>query len=149
MQKYLLLIILTYLLATMQAHAQEDGTPYLYQGTVDGKLPVTMFLHAVPSECSGEMLYQGIYRYDKTSEPGNWLLLNIDHNGQDRFVMVETGFSGVLVLCKAGDTLIGIWLHPDGKKQVKVVLKKKAVTQGQVERYMNELDATNERYHDC
>ncbi|WP_123845288.1 hypothetical protein [Chitinophaga lutea] len=149
MQRYLLWIILTCLLASLQAHAQEGGTPYLYKGTVDGKLPVTMFLHAVPSECSGEMIYQGIYRYDKTAEPDNWLLLNIDHNGKNQFVMVETGFSGVLVLRKVGDTLTGIWLHPDGQKQMKVELKKKPVTEGQAEKYMNELDAANERDHDC
>jgi hypothetical protein len=51
-------------------HAQ--NTPTLYKGTVNGKMPVTLFIQSVENGCGGDPFYNAMYRYDKVS---NWLEL--------------------------------------------------------------------------
>lgn len=142
-------LVLTGFLGVMRVSAQDKGTPQLYTGMVDGKIAVTMFLYITTNECSGDPEYQGIYRYDKNPGTDDWLLLEINNNAQQQFVMVETDFTGVMVLQKSGDTYSGIWIHPDGKKQLKVVFKKQPLPKAQVEKYLEFLENTNHRYHDC
>ena len=144
-----LAFVLVGILGCMRVSAQENGTPQLYTGTVDGKLTVTMFLYAKPHDCTGEIMYDGIYRYDKNPGTDDWLLLEINANQQQQFVMVETGFSGVMILQKSGDTFTGTWIHPDGKKQLKVVFKKQPLPKAQVEKYLEYMENTNHRYRDC
>lgn len=145
----ILFFVAACLLGSLRVAAQENGMPQLYTGMIDGKLSVTMFLYAKPHDCTGEMMYQGIYRYDKNPGTDDWLLLEINSNEEKQFSMVEVGFTGLMILQKKGDTFTGIWIHPDGKKQVKVELKKKPFPKEEVDKYLEFLEQTNHRYYDC
>lgn len=148
MIKFLSLLFACFI-GSLPVSAQEKPIPQLYAGTVDGKLAITMFLLEQAHDCTGKPLFQGIYKYNKNPGTDDWLLLNIDSNENGQFVMVEVEFSGVMILRKTGDTFTGIWIHPDGKKQLKVELKKQPFPAKEVEKYLEYLESTNHRYFDC
>jgi hypothetical protein len=76
-------------------HAQ--NTPTLYKGTVNGKMPVTLFIQSVENGCGGDPFYNAMYRYDKVS---NWLELSVTEGAKQQFAMVEEGFTGLMILKK-------------------------------------------------
>lgn len=138
----LLLMTLLGLFAVMQAQTKS----FLYTGTVDGKMQVTLYLQEEENGCGGDPFYSGVYRYDKVS---NWLQLSISKNDKNQYAMVEYGFTGLMIVRKEGAVMTGVWISPDGKRQLPVMLKEQAVSPKQVESYKDILEKINYENNDC
>jgi len=146
--KHRIYLLCLFTVISICAKAQTAGAK-LFSGTIDGKIQITLFLHAQQHPCEDKTIYEGIYSYNKTKGTNKWLLLNIDYNEAKQFIMVEERFSGVMILKKEDKGFSGIWIHPDGVTQRKVVLTQQQVTEEVLEKYQEYLDETNHLYHDC
>jgi len=94
----------------------------LYKGTLNGTIKIRLYLKEQEHPCGGSTYFQGMYKYDKQEK---WLLLEVTTDReQEKFCMVEDGFSGVLFLEKNEGSFHGNWISPDTKQQFKVELKK-------------------------
>ncbi|WP_235832321.1 hypothetical protein [Flavobacterium zhairuonense] len=133
MKKIMLFFIICFsFFNTIQA--QTAPTSNLYQGTVDGKTPITVYIKTEENPCTADLMYTSMYRYNKSK---NWIQLNITQNrkAENEFIMVEHDFSGVLILKKANNTFSGLWISPDTKKQLKVDLKETTMTKKELENF--------------
>ncbi|WP_185290785.1 hypothetical protein [Chryseobacterium lactis] len=139
-----ILFIIAFAMSFISLHAQ--NTPTLYKGTVNGKMPVTLFIQSVENGCGGDPFYNAMYRYDKVS---NWLELSVTEGAKQQFAMVEEGFTGLMILKKEGDMMNGTWISPDGKKQITVQLKKVTVSKKEMEIYQDKMEKLNYENHDC
>lgn len=120
----------------------------LYKGTIDGKINVTFYIKAEENPCTADLMYTSIYRYDKS---GGWIQLNITQNtkNENQFALVEHGFSGMMILTKEGTNFSGLWISPDTKKQLKVVLKEASMSKKDIESYEKKLEKVNYENNDC
>lgn len=120
----------------------------LYKGTLDGKTPVTIYIKTEENPCTADLMYTAMYRYNKSN---NWIQLDITQNikKENQFIMVEHGFTGVLILSKTGSTFTGLWISPDTKKQLNVDLKEVSITKKDVENYEKIMDSVNYNNNDC
>ncbi|WP_374175142.1 hypothetical protein [Flavobacterium tructae] len=120
----------------------------LYKGTIDGKTNVTFYIKAEENPCTADLMYTSIYRYDKS---GGWIQLNITQNtkNENQFALVEYGFSGMMILTKEGANFSGLWISPDTKKQLKVVLKEASMSKKDIESYEKKLEKVNYENNDC
>ncbi|WP_346316147.1 hypothetical protein [Chitinophaga sp. YIM B06452] len=146
--KAFILIAINFFLLPVNASAQK-AEPQLFAGTIDGKIAITLYLHAEEHHCEPRLVYEGIYKYDKVPGNDSWLWLKIDYNDAGQYVMLEERVTGVMILRKENDGFSGIWIHPDGVTQRKVVLKKKQVSKEVLDKHKQYFDDTNYRYHDC
>lgn len=119
---------------------------YLYEGKIDNKHSVTLYLQSQNNECHGELEYQGMYKYNGVS---NWLQLDIRYSNKNQFVFIEYGVTGIMILKKNGKTLSGIWISPDYKKQLKVNFSEKQITPQQMKNYEDQFDKVNYENNDC
>ena len=117
--------------------------PEVYAGTMDGNMPITIYLQPEEHPCSMDTIYEGMYLYDGKSK---WIQLNITKNEQNQFVLVEYGFTGVMVLSKKGKELNGIWISPNGKRQLKVTFKKTKIP---TKRFEDKFEKVNYENYDC
>ena len=124
----------------------QNRKSYLYKGTVDGKMPVTMLIISEDNDCTADLRYTAMYQYDKVS---NWLQLYITENSNNHFAMVEYRFTGVLILKKEGKNFSGLWVSPDGKRQLKTVFKEVPMTKIEKENYENKMEQLNYENYDC
>ena len=124
----------------------QNTKSYLYKGTIDGKMPVTMYLESEDNGCTPQLVYKGMYKYDKLS---NWLQLEITSNDKGQFIFTEYQFSGVLILQKTKEGFNGIWISPDTKRQLKVVLKKAALSTKDIQLYEDRYEKLNYSNYDC
>ncbi|UHO37398.1 hypothetical protein H5J24_17015 [Chryseobacterium capnotolerans] len=92
-RQILLIFTLTMSLITLQA----QNSSSLYKGTVNEKMPVTLFIQSVENGCGGDPYYNAMYRYEKVS---NWLQLSVTEGVKQQFAMVEEGFTGLMILKK-------------------------------------------------
>ncbi|MGL6128612.1 hypothetical protein BBI01_21940 [Chryseobacterium artocarpi] len=138
------ILILTCILSFISLKAQNSST--LYKGTINGKMPVTLFLQSVENGCGGDPFYNAMYRYEKVS---NWLELSVTEGVKQQFAMVENGFTGLMILKKDGETMNGVWISPDNKKQLPVQLKKVSVSKKEMETYEEKMEKVNYENHDC
>lgn len=129
------------------ANAQSVKTN-LYKGTVDGKTPVTFYIKTKENPCNAELQYTAMYRYDKS---GSWIQLNITQNtkSENKFVLVEHGFTGVMILKKESNTFSGLWISPDTKKQLKIDVKEALMTNKEIENYEKKMEKINHENNDC
>lgn len=120
----------------------------LYKGTVDGKTPVTFYIKTEENPCNAELQYTAMYRYDKS---GSWIQLNITQNtkSENKFVLVEHGFTGVMILKKESNTFSGLWISPDTKKQLKIDVKEALMTNKEIENYEKKMEKINHENNDC
>jgi hypothetical protein len=120
----------------------------LYKGIIDGKIRVTFYIKTEENPCTADLLYTSMYRYDKS---GSWIQLDITQNkkNENDFVMVEHGFSGVMILRKDGSNFSGLWISSDSKKQLKVELKETAMTKKEIETYESKMEKVNYENNDC
>ena len=139
-----ILSVIIFSLSFIFAKAQNNST--LYKGTVDGKMPVTLFLQSVENGCGGDSFYNAMYRYEKVS---NWLELNVTEGAKQQFAMVEHGFTGLMILKKEGDAMNGIWISPDNKRQLPVQLKKEPISKKDREGYEEKMEKVSYENHDC
>lgn len=129
-------------------NAQSKPISTLYKGTVDGKIPVTVYIKTEENPCTADLMFTSMYRYNKSN---NWIQLDITQNKkkENEFVLVEHGFSGVLILKKTGNTFTGLWISSDTKKQLPVDLKEAAMTKKEVENYEKTMEKVNYENNDC
>lgn len=143
MFKQLLLILVVTMSSTLM---QAQNTSALYKGTVNGNMPVTLFIQSVENGCGGDPYYTAMYRYDKVS---NWLQLNVTEGIKQQFALVEEGFTGLMILKKEGDMMNGTWISPDSKKQIPVQLKKVTISKKEMGTYEDKMEKLNYENHDC
>ncbi len=139
-----ILLILTITIFSVSLHAQSN--PTLYKGTMNGKMPITLFIQAIENGCGGDPYYDAMYQYDKVS---NWLQLSVTERVKQQFAMVEEGFTGLMIVKKEGDMMNGTWISPDGKKQIPVELKKVTMSKKEIESYQDKMEKLNYENHDC
>jgi len=136
------LLLLT---VTIQTFGQNSNS-YLYKGKIDGKMPITMYLKSQNNDCTAELVYDGMYKYNNVS---NWLQLEISQNNKNQFIFTEHGFTGVLILQKTKDGFKGIWISPDTKRQLKVELQKQILNKKDKETYEEKFEKVNYENNDC
>ncbi|WP_163410640.1 hypothetical protein [Flavobacterium ajazii] len=126
----------------------QTAKSFLYKGTIDGKITVTFYIKEEENPCTADLMYTSMYRYDKS---GSWIQLDITQNkkNKNQFVLVEHGFSGVMILKKEGTNFNGIWISPDSKKQLKVTLKEVRMTKKETESYEDKMEKVNYENNDC
>ncbi|MCD0470684.1 hypothetical protein [Flavobacterium sp. JAS] len=120
----------------------------LYKGTIDGKTPITVYIKTEESPCTAELMFTSMYRYNKSNK---WIQIYPTQNKkvENEFVMVEHGFSGVLILKKTGNTFTGLWISPDTQKQLKVDLKEVSMTKKEIESFEKTMEKVNYENNDC
>jgi hypothetical protein len=130
------------------ADAQSSAKTSLYKGTVDEKTPVTFYIKTEENPCTADLMYTAIYRYDKS---GSWIQLDITQNkkSENKFVLVEHGFTGVMILKKESNTFSGLWISPDTKKQLKIDVKEVLMTKKEIENYEKKMEKINYENNDC
>jgi hypothetical protein len=147
MKKALLFFILSF---SFLSHTQAQSSPAtnLYKGTVDGKTPITVYIKTEENPCTADLMYTSMYRYNKSNK---WIQLDVTQNvkNENEFVLVEHGFSGVLILKKNGNAFTGLWISSDTKKQLKVDLKEAVMTKKELENHEKTLEKVNYENHDC
>ena len=140
-------IITTFLLLTtlFTSNAQEIKTE-LYEGKMDGKTPITLYLQSYENGCTADPIYDGMYKYNGKIE---WLQVNITTNNNTQFVLVEYGFTGVLFLNKEGDKFEGTWISPDTKRQLKVTFRKVDISKENMKVLEDTFEEVNYINYDC
>jgi len=145
--KKALLSLLFFLLIIISSNAQASKSN-LYKGIIDGKIAVTFFIKTEENPCTADLQYTAMYRYDKS---GSWIQLDITQNtkNENQFVLVEHGFSGVMILKKDETSFSGLWISSDSKKQLKVELKEAKMTKKETESYEAKMEKVNYENNDC
>lgn len=147
MKKAILLLVLFCGLFSINAKAQSTLNT-LYKGTIDEKIPVTFYIKTEENPCTADLMYTSMYKYDKS---GSWIQLDITQNkkNENQFVLVEHGFSGVMILKKEGANFTGVWISSDSKKQLKVDLKEARMSKKEIENYEDKMEKVNYDNNDC
>lgn len=139
------LLTLLCLLCSGRLYAEKVTGSWLYKGMVDGKMPVTLYVHAT-DPCGGHVVYDAIYRYDKQSR---WLLLQTEVNDKDDYCLTESDFTGVLILHRTGKELRGVWISPDRKRTLNVVLNQQLLSPEEKQKLDNAREQANYEQNDC
>jgi hypothetical protein len=139
--------ILFVCLSFFSVNAQKSAST-LYKGTIDEKFPITVYIKTEDHPCTADLMYTSMYRYNKSK---NWIQLDVTQGKkkENEFIMVEHGFSGVLILKKTGNIFTGLWISPDTTKQLKVELKETSMTKKEIESYENTMEKVNYENNDC
>ncbi|MFJ1321905.1 hypothetical protein ACILDT_02720 [Capnocytophaga canis] len=137
--------IVTFLLS-LQGFSQTIISQTYYEGTIGTDLKVGLYLAIKETGCPNTYA-QAYYKYEKSSER---ILLSayMDFN-EERFTFVEFGNTGILLLHRKGETLEGLWIAPDGKKQLKVTLKALPQSEKSYERMEDHYERLHYESHDC
>jgi hypothetical protein len=145
--KKAILTILFFLFISVAVNAQNSKNN-LYKGTIDGKIAVTFYIKTDENPCTADLQYTAMYRYDKS---GGWIQLDITQNtkNENQFVLVEHGFTGVMILKKDETNFTGLWISSDSKKQLKVELKESKMTKKEMESYEAKMEKVNYENNDC
>lgn len=148
MKKVLFFIVICFSILNQLAAQSQTPASNLYKGTLDGKTPITIYIKTEENPCTADLMYTSMYRYNKSKK---WIQLDITQNKkkENEFVMVEYGFSGVLILQKTGNSFSGLWISPDTKKQLKVDLKEATMNKKELENYEKTMEKVNYENHDC
>ena len=139
-----LLFLFAFLLLPLAMRAQMVESA-AFKGTI-GTFPITLYFQAQTNECTADTAYYGMYKYDGKSE---WLHLNMDANTKKQFVLVEHGFTGVLMVTRRGDVLEGTWYSPDRKKTLPVKLRKQGQTPGELKKMEDVFEKLSHDLFDC
>lgn len=148
MKKVILFFIICFSFLNHSNAQSQAPVSNLYKGTVDGKIPVTVYIKTEENQCTADLMFTAMYRYNKSN---NWIQLNITQNKkkENEFVLVEHDFSGVLILKKTGNTYTGLWISSDAKKQLPVELKEASMTKKELENYEKIMEKVNYENNDC
>lgn len=138
-------IIIIFLISFLKLNAQELKSE-VYTGFLNEKTPITLYLQENENPCNGTIYYEGMYKYDGVS---SWLQLNITQNEKKQFVLVEYGFTGVLILQKESQGFTGIWISPDSKKQFKIILEQVVEPTKEMESFDDTFEEVNYQNNDC
>ena len=119
-----------------------------YEGKIDGKNEISLYFKVQENGCPTTEI-NAIYKY-KSNKTGEWILLDVFFNeGENQYTLVEHFNTGILLLKKENGTLKGLWISPEGKKQLKVELKKVKVSKSEIENLENALEKENYEANDC
>ena len=133
------------LVLTLSLHAQELEST-LYEGKMNDEMSISLFLKAREHECNTDIVYSGMYKYNGVSK---WLQLDITSNDKMQFVLVEHGFTGLMILEKTSAGFEGTWISPDAKRQFKVALKKVLIPKEKMEEHEDLYEEVNYNNYDC
>lgn len=138
-------LLILFFCCSVYAHATQVTGTWLYKGSIDGKMPVTLYLNAT-DPCGGHMIYDAIYKYDSKSK---WLQLSIQANEQEEYCMTESGFTGVLLLRRSGKELKGVWVSPDRKRTLSVILIQQVLSPEEKQKLETAREQVNYELNDC
>ena len=139
----LFLLFSSFFINAQQIIAQEK-----YVGTIDGKINISFYLKIEETGCPS-IIASGIYKYTDNKD-GNWILLDTNFSEKaQQYTFVEHYNTGIMLLKRNPDNLQGLWISPDGKKQLKVYLKKIKLTKAEIEKMEDELEKANYNANDC
>lgn len=143
------IIALLCILCTISSIAQDDIlSQEYYEGVINDDIEVSMYLKIAEDGCP-RVYADAIYSY-KNNEENNWILLTSTFSGERKqFTFVEFYNTGILLLTKEGNSLNGLWLSPDGKKQHKVKLTKVKVDNAKIESLEEILEQEHYYAYDC
>ncbi|WP_392419823.1 hypothetical protein ACF3OE_09595 [Capnocytophaga canis] len=137
--------IVTFLLS-LQGFSQTIISQTYYEGTIGGDLKVGFYLSIKETGCP-RTYAEAYYKYEKSNE--RILLESFMDHKEERFTFVEFGNTGILILHRRSETLEGLWIAPDGKKQLQVKLKALPQSQKSYERMEDHYERLHYESHDC
>lgn len=140
--------ILFLLLLSISVFSQQILAQEKYIGTIDGKINISFYLKIEETGCPN-IIASGIYKYTD-NKTGNWILLDTTFSEKaQQYTFVEHYNTGIMLLKRNSDNLQGLWISPDGKKQLKVSLKKIKQSKSEIEKMEDELEKANYNANDC
>ncbi len=88
-----------------------------------------------------------MYKYNKND---SWILLNATFSEEkQQYTFVEIFNTGILLLKKEKNNFNGVWISPDGKKQLEVKLNKKQVNKKKIDALENKFTDIQYEATDC
>jgi len=136
------------LFLSLSINAQQIIAQEKYLGTIDGKINISFYLKIEETGCP-KVVASGIYKYTD-NKAGNWILLDTTFSEKaQQYTFVEHYNTGIMLLKRDNDGLQGLWISPDGKKQLKVSLKKLKPTKAEIDKMEDELEKANYNANDC
>ncbi|CEN47362.1 conserved exported hypothetical protein [Capnocytophaga canis] len=137
--------IVTFLLS-LQGFSQTIISQTYYEGIIGTDLKVGLYLAIKETGCPNTYA-EAYYKYEKSNE--RILLESFMDHKEERFTFVEFGNTGILILHRRSETLEGLWIAPDGKKQLQVKLKALPQSQKSYERMEDHYERLHYESHDC
>jgi hypothetical protein len=140
-------LVITFLLVALfsNINAQLPKTT-LYKGFINNKLGITLYIKTDSNTCGAEILYTGMYTYNHKKK---WIQLDINHNHKNQFLFSEKKLTGIMLLQKTPKGFTGLWISPDTKKQLKVIVNQYDVKPTDIEYYDKEFEKLNYENNDC
>lgn len=136
------------LFLSLSINAQQIIAQEKYLGTIDGKINISFYLKIEETGCP-KVVASGVYKYTD-NKAGNWILLDTTFSEKaQQYTFVEHYNTGIMLLKRDNDSLQGLWISPDGKKQLKVSLKKLKPTKAEIDKMEDELEKANYNANDC
>lgn len=136
------------LFLSLSINAQQIIAQEKYLGTIDGKINISFYLKIEEMGCP-KVVASGVYKYTD-NKAGNWILLDTTFSEKaQQYTFVEHYNTGIMLLKRDNDSLQGLWISPDGKKQLKVSLKKLKPTKAEIDKMEDELEKANYNANDC
>lgn len=143
-----IITMLSLLFLSSSINAQQIIAQEKYQGTIDGKINISFYLKIEETGCP-KVVASGVYKYND-NKAGNWILLDTTFSEKNQqYTFVEHYNTGIMLLKRGDDNLQGLWISPDGKKQLKVSLKKLKPTKAEIDKMEDELEKANYNANDC
>ena len=128
--------------------SQDILSQEVYEGTISEDLKVTFYLKIEEDGCPRTVV-SAIYKYNNNKED-NWLLLETTFSEQkQQYTFVEHFNTGLLLLNRKNNQLNGVWISPDGKKQLPVHLSKVKTSKEQIEKLEDTLEKEHYNAYDC
>ena len=120
----------------------------LYEGTLSKDIKVSFYLKVEEDGCPRTVV-SAIYKYHN-NKANDWILLETTFSEEkQQYTFVEFHNTGLLLLQKEKNQLKGLWISPDGKKQLPVVLTKVKTTSDQIEKLEDSLEKSHYDAYDC
>jgi len=142
-----ILLIFAFLLANV-SFAQVLIAQELYEGTISKDIKVSFYLKIEEDGCPRTVV-SAIYKYQKNKQD-NWILLETTFSEQkQQYTFVEHFNTGLMLLNRNDNQLKGIWISPDGKKQLPVQLTKVKTNKEQIEKLEDTLEKEHYNAYDC
>ncbi len=138
-----------FLLMTLNLVAQDEIlSQEYYEGVINNNVEISMYIEIGEDGCP-RTYAKAIYKY-KNNEKNKWILLKSTFSKQKKqFTFVEFHNTGILLLNKETNSLNGLWISPDGKKQFKVELNKIEVDNKKIEHLEEQLEKEYYYAYDC
>lgn len=141
------LLLFLFFSISQQIFSQNTDFTYLYKGTIDSKIAITLYLHTTTNTCDGSNRYDAMYKYDNSNK---WIQLNVSNNDSEKnFCLVEQNFSGVMILTKMPKTFSGKWINPNGDKQLKVIINLQILSSKTKKKLEEKFEKLNYENNDC